>query len=98
MGLDILISQLCLIQLAVKSVLLKIVARNPMALKDPEPLIGVSSHNESSIGIDVKVWVKNENYFPLFYAMQEEVKNQFDENGITIPYNQICVHNVTSPE
>ncbi len=78
----------------VKAVLLKIVARNPLALKDPEPLIGVSSHNESSIGIDVKIWVKNENYFPLFYAMQEEVKKQFDENGITIPYNQICVHNV----
>lgn len=75
-----------------KSVLLKIITRNPMVLKDPEPLIGVSSHNESSVGIDVKIWCKCEDYFPLFYSMQEEVKNQFDENGITIPYNQLCVH------
>lgn len=75
-----------------KSVLLKIIVRNPMALTDPAPIIGVSSHNESSIGIDVKIWCKCEDYFPLFYSMQEEVKKQFDENGISIPYNQLCIH------
>ncbi|MGN0517922.1 MAG: mechanosensitive ion channel family protein [Acutalibacteraceae bacterium] len=75
-----------------KSVLLKVIARNSLALKDPEPTIGVSSHAESSVVIDVLVWCKCENYFPLFYSMQEEVKKEFDKNGITIPYNQLCVH------
>lgn len=31
----------------------------------------------------------------LFYELQETVKLKFDENGITIPYEQLDVHVVS---
>lgn len=66
---------------------------NPLALDYPElPLVRMSFHDQSSITILVKVWVENCNYFELKYDMLEGVKDIFDANGISIPYNQLDVH------
>ena len=40
----------------------------------------------------VKVWCDTDDYWPLYYEMQEKVKNAFDEAGIEIPFPQIDVH------
>ena len=42
--------------------------------------------------LDVLVWVQNDDYFSVRYALIERVKKCFDENGIKIPYNQLDVH------
>ena len=52
----------------------------------------MTSHEESSISIDVKVHVRNENYESMRYYLLESVKEQFDNNGIEIPYKQIDIH------
>ena len=31
-------------------------------------------------------------YWEVYYQMQEQVKLAFDENGISIPFNQLDVH------
>lgn len=74
-----------------KEVLKNVVNKNPLALNDPEPIIRVTNHAASAIEIAVKVWVKSENYWDLYYDLNEEVKTAFDENGISIPYNQLDV-------
>lgn len=58
-----------------------------------EVIIGVSSQDDSSIKLDVKVWCANEDYWDVYYKLQEDIKNLFDKNGITIPYKQITIHN-----
>ena len=63
-----------------------------MVCKDPQPIVGIAGHNESSISIDVKIWCKKDLYWDLYYDMQEKVKLLFDEEGIDIPYEQIVVH------
>lgn len=74
-----------------KEILRQVVEKNPLSLSDPEPLIRVANHAASAIEIIVKVWVKSENYWDLYYDLNEEVKTAFDENEISIPYNQLDV-------
>lgn len=63
------------------------------ALKNPEPSVVVSSHDESCIKILVRVWCKESDYWNVYYFMQEQVKLAFDKNEIQIPFPQIDVHN-----
>lgn len=74
-----------------KNILTDIVNNNPLAHKDPVPVIRVSEQGASSISIIVKVWVDAANYFDLKYDLNEMVKSEFDKAGITIPFNQLEV-------
>lgn len=38
------------------------------------------------------VWCNGDDYWNNKFYLLEEVKRKFDENGITIPYNQLDVH------
>ena len=80
----------------VKRVLHEICEQEPLALKTPVPLIVVGEHKDSSITVGVKVWCKTDDYWTLYFAMQEKVKNEFDRNGIVIPFNQLDVHMKTA--
>ena len=74
-----------------KIILSDIVDSHPFSLKDPAPVIRVIEHAANSINITVRVWVKAEHYFDLLFDLNEEVKIQFDKQGIVIPYNQLDV-------
>ncbi len=76
----------------VRSVILETVKANRMILSDPEPIIGVKEHGQSSIIFACLIWCRSEDYWDIFYYMQEQVKIAFDKNGIKIPYNQLDVH------
>ena len=61
----------------------------------PAPVIGVKAHDAHAIELACLIWCRSDDYWPLFYEMQETVKLKFDENGITIPYEQLDVHVVS---
>lgn len=75
-----------------KKLILTAVAEDTLILSDPEPIVRMGAHKESSISIDVKVWVKNEDFAEAQYTLNETVKRLFDKSGIEIPYNQLDVH------
>lgn len=75
-----------------RELILGIIRGNKNFLTDPEPVVRMTSHEESSIAIAVKVHVTNENYESMRYYLLESVKEQFDKNGIEIPYKQLDVH------
>lgn len=60
-------------------------------LLDPQPEVMIVSHNESSITIRLRVWVKNAEYWDVYYPMYEQVKRSFDEYGIEIPYPHLSI-------
>lgn len=76
----------------VKVLLLSLVEKNPLVEKEPEPMVAVEAHQDSSVQMLVRVWCKTENYWTLYYQMQEEVKLAFDKAGICIPFPQMDVH------
>ena len=56
------------------------------------PMIVMDKHGDSSIGIMLRVWVKQENYWAVYFELIKRVKYAFDEAGISIPFNQLDVH------
>lgn len=70
----------------------KVIESSPLSLDSPaKPLIVMNSHDESGIGILTRTWVKTEDYWDLRFYMLENVKKEFDKNGIEIPYNHVDV-------
>ena len=80
---------------AVRSVILGVAAQNDLIVTDPEPKVYVSRHLDSGVEITVFTWGKHDDYYPILFFMEENVKRAFDENGITIPYPHVVVK---SPE
>ncbi len=75
----------------VKTVIGKLCDNHELILKDPVPFARVVGHGDSSIDFAVRVWVEKEDYWTVFYDMQEQVKEAFDKNGIEIPYPHMDV-------
>lgn len=75
-----------------KNVILSVADKNELILKDPETKVYVDSHGANSINLVAKVWCNVGDYWPVYFRMQEDIKIAFDNNGISIPFNQLDVH------
>jgi small conductance mechanosensitive channel len=80
----------------VKKVLTAIVNEDERILQDPAPVVAVLELGSSSINFAVRPWVKNADYWNVFFSLQEKIKKQFDKEGITIPFPQQDVHIIQS--
>ena len=76
----------------VKSTLMGVCKRDDRLLKDQEPEIYLYEFGESAIHMVVRVWTGTENYWPLKWSLQEEIKKALDQEGIVIPFNQMDVN------
>lgn len=76
----------------VREVLWGIAQRQEARLADMPVDIVVSALGESAVMMTVRIWVKPENYAQTRFAMLEEIKEEFDKNGIVIPYNKLDIN------
>lgn len=76
-----------------KDLLHKLMDEDSRILKTPaEPFVAVSELADSSVNFAVRAWVKAEDYWPVFFDMNEKVYNTFNKEGINIPFPQMDVH------
>ena len=75
-----------------RTVLMEMIKADSRIKQDPEPFIGVSELADSSVNFAVRVWVKAEDYWGVFFDMNENVYKTFDSKGLNIPYPQMDVH------
>ena len=61
-------------------------------LDEPAATVAVSELADSSVNFVVRPWVKKEDYWDVRFAMMEQIKLAFDQNGFSIPYPQQDVH------
>ena len=79
--------------LKVAKVLLdKFISEDERILKEGANFIGVGELGDSSVNITVRAWVKTEDYWNVFFAMNERVYNEFGNAGLSIPFPQMDVH------
>ena len=78
--------------LKAKEVITKIIESEERILAEPEALVAVGELADSSVNFNVRPWVKTEDYWSVYYALNEKIKLEFDANGISIPYPQMEVH------
>lgn len=69
-----------------------VINRNDMILATPEPFMAVSNLGDNSVDIVVRVWTRSENYWSVFFYMNEFVKKEFDAQKISIPFPQRDIH------
>ena len=61
-------------------------------LLEPAPAAVVTAYGESAISYSLRVWVKNEDYWDVYFALNQRIKNIFDEQDITMTYPHLNVH------
>ena len=81
----------------VRQVILDIAAKDPRILDKEtpgaaDPFIGLSELNNSSVDCKVRVWVRREDYWGVFYDLTEAIYKGLPENGISFPFPQLDVH------
>ena len=75
-----------------KKVLYACAKKDERILTDPEPQVMITAHNDSSITIRLRVWVKSADYWNVTFDTTEQVKRSFDQFGVEIPFPQLDVH------
>lgn len=81
-----------------RTVILDALKTSEFALHQPdEPLVAIWSLDESSVNIILRVWIHTKDYWPARFELTQMIKEAFDENGITIPFNQLDVHFDSEP-
>lgn len=72
-----------------KELLNKFISEDSRILKDPMPFVGVGELADSSVNITTRAWVNHEDYWDVFFDMNERVYNEFDAAGLSIPFPQM---------
>jgi small conductance mechanosensitive channel len=75
-----------------QSILEKIVKDHPLVLGAPEPVIRVNELADSSVNFVCRPWAKTSDYWTVYWDITQQVKEQFDQNSISIPFPQRDVH------
>lgn len=55
-------------------------------------MVVLKEHAASALVILVRAWCATDDYWDIYFDMNEKVRAAFVENGITIPFNQLDVH------
>lgn len=75
-----------------KKTALDVLAQIPEVMADPAPMAEVSSLGDSAVVLTVRGWCKNADYWTVFFAASQKVKEAFAANGVPIPFPQLDVH------
>lgn len=78
-----------------KEIIREILEKDDRVLKEPKPVIAVSTLASSSVQIIARPWVNTPNYHAVYWQVTENVKIAFDKAGISIPFNQLDVNLVS---
>lgn len=76
----------------VRAVLNTVIEKEPARIMEEPIKIYVNEFQVSCIDIGIRYWVKTEDYWESRWRVLEEIKEEFDKNGISIPFDQLDVN------
>ena len=76
----------------VESVINRLIAADERILNTPAPFVNLIALADSSVNVVVRVWVKSEDYWDVFFSMNKAVYATFNKEGINFPFPQITIH------
>lgn len=62
------------------------------ALLEPAPKAVVTGYGDSAINYSLRLWVKNADYWDVYFEVTRRVKDIFDQQGIPMTYPHLNVH------
>jgi len=75
-----------------EQIMLEVVSKHDLVLEQPAPTIKVNELADSSVNFVCRPWVKTENYLDVYWDITRQVKEEFDKQGVSIPFPQRDVH------
>lgn len=75
-----------------KELMTKFFDEDARILDNQEKVVVLGSLGDSSVNLDCRVWVKNDDYFSVLFDINERVYNEFGGAGLSIPFPQMDVH------
>ena len=72
--------------------ILAMLAEDKRVLTNPAPVVYVKVLNSSSVDLSVRAWVANEDYWSLFFDMNERMYKELPQKGINFPFPQMDVY------
>lgn len=76
----------------VKAALFRAVFDDKRILTDPPPQIVLMSFESSYVKYGLRLWVKSDDYWDVFFGVNESVRELFEHDGINPAYEHINVH------
>lgn len=76
----------------VQQVLTQVARANEMVLESPDCMAAVSGYDEKGVKVVLRVWCENANYWPVFFAINENVKEGFAACKIKFARPQLDIH------
>ena len=76
----------------VKEALWEVLNALPQVLDDPAPEVRLSEYQNSSIQYMVRAWANTGDYWEMYYAILEGVRDAFARRGIEMTYDHLNVH------
>ena len=76
-----------------RDLMIEVAVADEKVVNDVKPSkVVVKAMSDSSVDICLWAWVKQENYWEVFFRLNEQVYTTFRENGIEIAFPQVQVH------
>lgn len=76
----------------VKAVILDTANAHEKVLQDPAPEARLKAQSANSLDFQLRAWCAPDDYWDVFFDLNESVKKAFDQNDIEIPFPQVDVH------
>lgn len=76
----------------VKEAIREAVDAIPAIRQEPAPAIWINAYGASAIDYVVRTWTSTEDYWDVYYALMEGVRESFARHGVEMTYNHLNVH------
>ena len=78
----------------VKAAVTELMREHPLVLEEPAPFVSVLSYKGSNIEYVLRAWCKTEDYWTVFFAMNEGLLTALKKHGCGMSYEHVNVHMV----
>ena len=73
----------------------EVIKHDNRILTTPTPLIALNKLNDSSVDLVIRCWTSREDYWDVYFDINEKIYNAFNEQNIDIPFPQMTMHMAT---
>ena len=78
-----------------KEVLNQVILNEPACLLEEETKVFVSELADSCVIMGIRIWVKTEDYWDVYFALNENLRTCFEKHGVEMCYDHLNVHLVS---
>lgn len=79
-----------------RDTLMDLCAKHPKVLQHEGNFVGLGNLADSSVVLLFRAWVKTDDYWDVFFDLQEQIYNELPTKGLRFPFPQMDVHMKTA--